>query len=153
MHDREIVALSGAHALGRCHADASGYEGPWTGTPLLFNNSYFTLLKGLTWTPDDTKAKFQYTDPSGKLMMLPSDIALIEDPKFKKVVLEYAKDQKVFFKDFAAAFEARDARHGKISRRSTRRRGRAGSRAKVIESALKTPRGQTSGGGSFKSGR
>ena len=103
--DREIVALSGAHALGRCHADASGYEGPWTGTPLLFNNSYFTLLKGLTWTPDDTKAKFQYTDPSGKLMMLPSDIALIEDPKFKKVVLEYAKDQKVFFKDFAAAFE------------------------------------------------
>jgi cytochrome c peroxidase len=103
--DREIVALSGAHALGRCHADASGYVGPWSGTPLLFNNSYFVLLKGLEWTPDDTKAKFQYRDPSGNLMMLPSDIALIEDPKFKKFVLEYAKDQKVFFEDFAAAFE------------------------------------------------
>jgi cytochrome c peroxidase len=25
--DREIVALSGAHALGRCHPDRSGYEG------------------------------------------------------------------------------------------------------------------------------
>ena len=24
-NDREIVALSGAHALGRCHPDASGY--------------------------------------------------------------------------------------------------------------------------------
>jgi len=24
--DREIVALSGAHALGRCHPDASGYS-------------------------------------------------------------------------------------------------------------------------------
>ena len=23
--DREIVALSGAHAIGRCHEDASGY--------------------------------------------------------------------------------------------------------------------------------
>jgi catalase (peroxidase I) len=38
-------------------------------------------------------------------MMLPSDIALIEDPKFKKYVLEYAKDQKVFFEDFSKAFE------------------------------------------------
>ena len=26
-NDREIVALSGAHALGRCHADRSGYLG------------------------------------------------------------------------------------------------------------------------------
>lgn len=104
-NDREIVALSGAHALGRCHANASGYEGPWSGTPLLFNNSYFVLLKGLKWEPDDTKAKFQYTDPSGQLMMLPSDIALIEDEKFKPYVLEYAKSQTKFFEDFAAAFE------------------------------------------------
>merc|ERR1711970_1690474 len=48
--DREIVALSGAHALGRCHPDASGYDGPWSSTPLLFNNSYYGLLKGLKWT-------------------------------------------------------------------------------------------------------
>ena len=33
---REIVALSGAHALGRCHAEASGYVGPWTPTPTTF---------------------------------------------------------------------------------------------------------------------
>ena len=26
-NDKEIVALSGAHALGRCHTDASGYWG------------------------------------------------------------------------------------------------------------------------------
>jgi len=57
--DQEIVALSGAHALGRCHADASGYVGPWSGTPTLFNNSYFVLLKGLKWTPNDKAAKFQ----------------------------------------------------------------------------------------------
>lgn len=29
-NDREIVALLGAHALGRCHEDRSGYWGPWT---------------------------------------------------------------------------------------------------------------------------
>ena len=34
--DREIVVLSGAHALGRCHPEASGYVGPWTATPTTF---------------------------------------------------------------------------------------------------------------------
>ncbi len=29
-NDREIVALIGAHTLGACHADRSGYVGPWT---------------------------------------------------------------------------------------------------------------------------
>jgi cytochrome c peroxidase len=28
--NREIVALLGAHAVGRCHTEASGYWGPWT---------------------------------------------------------------------------------------------------------------------------
>lgn len=28
-NDNEIVALSGAHALGRCHVDRSGFDGPW----------------------------------------------------------------------------------------------------------------------------
>lgn len=35
-NDQEIVCLSGAHALGRCHAEASGYVGPWTPTPTTF---------------------------------------------------------------------------------------------------------------------
>jgi cytochrome c peroxidase len=26
-NDQEIVALSGAHALGRCHSDRSGFKG------------------------------------------------------------------------------------------------------------------------------
>lgn len=84
--DREIVALSGAHALGRCHATASGYIGPWTPTPTVFNNLYFVLLKDLKWTPNPKSAKFQYQDPSGKLMMLPSDLVLIEDAGFKTFV-------------------------------------------------------------------
>ena len=29
-NDREIVALIGAHTLGFCHTDRSGYLGPWT---------------------------------------------------------------------------------------------------------------------------
>ena len=35
-NDQEIVALCGAHTLGRCHSDRSGFLGPWTnGEPLL----------------------------------------------------------------------------------------------------------------------
>jgi len=38
-NDQEIVALSGAHNLGRCHVDRSGFEGPWVpGNPARFSN-------------------------------------------------------------------------------------------------------------------
>ena len=37
-------------------------------------------------------------------MMLPSDMALLQDSEFKKWVVAYAKDEKKFFEDFSAAF-------------------------------------------------
>jgi catalase (peroxidase I) len=49
--DKEIVALSGAHALGKCHQENSGFEGPWTYTPFRFTNAYFKFLLDMTWTP------------------------------------------------------------------------------------------------------
>jgi cytochrome c peroxidase len=45
-NDQEIVALSGAHAVGRCHTDRSGFDGPWAYSPTTFTNAYFTLLFG-----------------------------------------------------------------------------------------------------------
>ena len=38
-------------------------------------------------------------------MMLPSDMALVEDPVFKAHVVAYAKDEALFFRDFAAAWQ------------------------------------------------
>lgn len=35
---QETVALIGAHTVGRCHADRSGFDGPWTETPTRFSN-------------------------------------------------------------------------------------------------------------------
>jgi len=49
--DREIVALLGAHALGRCHTDRSGYWGPWTFAENTFSNEYFRLLIEERWSP------------------------------------------------------------------------------------------------------
>jgi cytochrome c peroxidase len=47
--DAEIVALSGAHGMGRCHGDRSGFVGPWTFSPTTFSNAFFTELLGEKW--------------------------------------------------------------------------------------------------------
>jgi cytochrome c peroxidase len=68
------------------------------------NNAYYALLLSLPWTLKEWDGPMQFEDPSGKLMMLPSDIVLIQDAKFRKWVKTYAKDKELFFKDFAKAF-------------------------------------------------
>ena len=42
--DREMVCLIGAHTLGRCHIDRSGYWGPWNKAENKFNNALFKFL-------------------------------------------------------------------------------------------------------------
>ncbi|KAK6720968.1 hypothetical protein SNK05_004062 [Fusarium graminearum] len=109
-NDREIVALSGAHNLGRCHTANSGFEGKWVNNPTRFSNQYFRLLLSETWTektiPESGMLQFSSfdQDTEEELMMLPTDIALTTDPEFSKYVQLYAKDKDVFFKDFTKAF-------------------------------------------------
>ncbi|RUS13329.1 heme peroxidase, partial [Endogone sp. FLAS-F59071] len=104
-NDQEIVALAGAHALGRCHTDRSGFDGPWTPSPTVFTNDYFNQLLTQKWVEKKWKGPKQYVDKAtGELMMLPADMALVWDKQFKKYVELYAKDDKKFFEDFSAAF-------------------------------------------------
>lgn len=105
--DKEIVALSGAHGLGACHTDRSGYWGPWTRAPTTISSEYFRELLENTWTIKTThKGKpwtgpMQYEDPTGDLMMLPSDVVLVQDREFRRWVEHYSKDQDAFLKDFS----------------------------------------------------
>ncbi|KAI0483690.1 peroxiredoxin [Xylaria cf. heliscus] len=119
--DREIVALSGAHSLGRCHADRSGFEGKWVRNPTRFSNQYFrlllankkewrrkTLANGVEQFVYEEKAEGEGEEEEEKeeegLMMLPTDMSLLSDPAFRKWVEVYAADKDRFFADFSAVF-------------------------------------------------
>ncbi|XP_021889804.1 L-ascorbate peroxidase 1, cytosolic-like [Carica papaya] len=87
--DKDIVALSGAHTLGKCHKERSGFEGRWTENHLIFDNSYFKeLLSG---------------EKEG-LLQLPSDKCLVSDSAFRAYVEKYAADEDAFFADYTEAF-------------------------------------------------
>jgi len=105
LNDQEIVALAGAHALGRCHTDRSGFSGPWTRSPTSFTNAYFTELLNNKWTKKNWSGPVQFEDPTKELMMLPADLAFVQDSDFKQWVVKYAEDDELFFKDFSAAFK------------------------------------------------
>jgi catalase (peroxidase I) len=104
--DQDIVALSGAHAVGMCHADRSGFIGPWTTTPLSFDNAYFIWLTQRKWhkTKQANGLEVYVTDSQRGVIMLPTDVALLTDKNMVPWVELYANDKARWERDFATAF-------------------------------------------------
>lgn len=115
LNDQDIVALSGAHTVGRAHANRSGackmaetkYTAAtvcpmgtktpggqsWTKDWLKFDNSYFNEVKNQT---------------DKELLVLMTDAVIFTDEKFKPYAEKYAADEKAFFEDYAKS-------HAKLS--------------------------------------
>jgi L-ascorbate peroxidase len=117
--DEEIVALSGAHTVGRAYADRSGLGAektkftdgtptkladgsktdkytpggsPWVEEWLVFDNSYFTTITDAS------------TDE--ELLKLTSDKILFKDAGFKPFAESFAKSKDAFFKSYAKSHKA-----------------------------------------------
>jgi len=74
-----MVALIGAHGVGRTHNGNTGYNGPWTTQPLSWSNRFFIELLAKNWTYGNSlSTRNQYNSGDG-LMMLPADMALRYD--------------------------------------------------------------------------
>jgi catalase (peroxidase I) len=104
-NDYEIVALMGGHTVGRCHPERSNYTGPWVFTPTKFSNNYYEMLVNNNWTIKIWPGLEQFEDQSKRLMMLPVDMSLLNDPVFSEHVKTFARNQSAFFEAFASAFE------------------------------------------------
>lgn len=98
--DQDIVTLTGAHALGRCHTDRSGFDGPWQYSPTTFNNELYVRLLEEKWNDRKWAGPPQMENEGKNLMMLKTDYSLTEDPAFRPWVEKYAKDEGLFFKEF-----------------------------------------------------
>jgi adenylate cyclase len=81
---KEMVALTGAHTLGRAHGRQ------FTENPYRFDNEYFKRLLR--------------DDMSLSLAMLASDRELLKDEKTRQLVELYAGNEEFFFNDFRNAY-------------------------------------------------
>ena len=99
----------------------SGFEGAWTANPTQWDNGYFDLLFGYEWELVDTPAGAQVwhavdvkdedlapdaEDASIRVptMMTTADIALREDPEYKKISKHFHENPEEFADAFAEAW-------------------------------------------------
>jgi catalase-peroxidase len=87
----------------------SGFEGPWTTTPLKWSNQYFSNLLKFNWTLELSPAKHQQFIPTDRdapqgIMMLVSDLSLIKHDFYKKYVEEFARNLSSLEYEFSHAW-------------------------------------------------
>jgi catalase (peroxidase I) len=128
---RDTVALIGAHTLGRCKPQNTGYKFAWDGTPTQFDNQFYLDLLNGGWNrmlnPEngtsqwntfpmpspplspfvmlDTDMALRYTDPGlGECLNTTSQAICQNNAATLTFVNQYASDQSVWHADFSTAY-------------------------------------------------
>jgi len=117
-NDKETVCLIIlGHQYGRCHAETSGFEGPWYAFDPAHWNVYTNglgYLSTYTFAIDNYReritkqGKRQYEMSFGggePFMMLPVDMCLFWDEAYYQHVLFYDRHRRDFAKDAAKAWK------------------------------------------------
>ena len=120
----EQQGLGWTNKCGKGHSEdtiSSGLEGAWTSNPIAFTTQYLDNLYGFEWVKTKSPAgavQWIPSDPSAANMvpdahrpdvrhapiMFTTDIALREDPGFRKITQSWQKNPKEFADAFARAW-------------------------------------------------
>lgn len=129
--ETDIIALLGAHVLGRCKYQNTGYEGYWVPNPNKFTNGFYSFLLNTDWyftlTMNGThqwQTSFPNSINNEPNMMLNTDMAMrysnvgvgetctmtndtapcTDNTMTLSTIQNYASNQTAFFMDFATAY-------------------------------------------------
>lgn len=131
-----VALIGGGHAFGKCHGACpdgagaspnedpsnpwpglcgsgkgsdtftSGLEGPWTSSPLRWDNEFFQLLVDEEYVlTNGTGGKYQWSNTNSSLLMLTTDLALMYDGNYSAIVREFADDIGALNVAFSGAWD------------------------------------------------
>jgi len=109
--EEETTALNGAHVLGQCHANVSRFTGPWVKCNRRFSNDFFrTAVRNQYVQVKPAGLNEQYVAAARhgngeRLILLPSDKALLESSRYNSHFVHFAYSQPAFYTVFARAYE------------------------------------------------